>query len=159
MPGTWRSNPVNQKSGHQPRRKSRLTVMQTEVELMLPHMHSARCTGLFRKYDARIVRRQLHTVPHWSVKWTRSHSQPFAKHSCGFLATCLTCMVITATPDNPTVVSTVPQNNSIISLLLSKPIAVFWFCFVLICFLFFFNIMDHMTLTGIKGKHFPLELD
>lgn len=40
-------------------------------------------------------------VPHWSVKWTQLHSLPFTKHSCGFLATCLTCMLITPTPNNP----------------------------------------------------------
>lgn len=148
MPFTLRSNPVNRKSGHQPRRKSRLTVMQTEVELMLPHMHCARCTELFRKY-ARIVWRQLHMVPHWSVKWTRSHSQPFAKHSCGFLATRLTCVVITPTLNNPTVVNTVPQTTA------------YLFCYQnqLACFfyLFIFFRMDHMTLTGIKGKQFLLQ--
>lgn len=41
MPGTLRSNPVIQKSGHQPRRKSTEAVMYKTAELMLSDMHAA----------------------------------------------------------------------------------------------------------------------
>lgn len=85
-------------------------------------------------------------VPHWSVKWTQLHSRPFAKHSCGFLATCLTCMVITPTINSPTVVNMVLQTTA------------YLFCYQNHKPSFYFFIMDHMSLTGIKGKQFLLEL-